>query len=245
MVLKRVPPTEMFGKQNEESERRDRGLLDALRIDGAQFVRLYEKMQALIAGLNDTVTTLVAAALAGVISPAGVTTGGSVSASGNIGAGGEVSGNHATFPGGVNSVDVYNRLLTYGGGYKNQYIHADGNMGYVPSLREFKQDVEEWVFDPAILSYLRVVTFRYIAAVERLGDKAEQELGLIAEELLDLGYCWLIDYEVRYTEAGAQAPVPYQGEVVSRPIGVKYERLSLIIVSWAQSIEERLAAAGI
>lgn len=164
---------------------------------------------------------------------------------GAVSAGGEVSGNHATFPGGVNSVDVYNRLLTYGGGYKNQYIHTDGNMGYVPSSRQFKQDIEEWKFDPSVVSYLRVVTFRYIDAVANLGDEAEQELGLIAEELFELGYHWLVDYQVRYTAEGARVPVPFQGEVEATPFGVKYERVCLILLSWAQSIELRLEAAGI
>lgn len=179
----------------------------------------------------------------GAATVAGAMTVGGALGTGSVSATGEVSGNHATFPGGINSVDVYNRLLTYGGGYKNQYIHQDGNQGYVPSSRQFKQDIEEWKFDPSVVSYLRVVTFRYIDAVANLGDKAEQELGLIAEELFELGYHWLVDYEVYYTEAGRKAPVPFQGEVASRPFGVKYERLSLILLSWAQSIELRLEAS--
>lgn len=181
---------------------------------------------------------------ASLVSTGGASVAGALGA-GSVSASGEVTGNHATFPGGINSVDVYNRLLTYGGGYKNQYIHQDGNQGYVPSSRRFKQDIEEWEFDPSVVSYLRVVTFRYIDAVANLGDKAEQELGLIAEELFELGYHWLVDYEVYYTEAGRKALVPFQGEVASRPFGVKYERLSLILLSWAQSIELRLEAAGI
>ncbi|MDQ0894417.1 tail fiber domain-containing protein [Agromyces ramosus] len=199
---------------------------------------------------GDTISTPANVQGGGLVSTGAASIAGSMTVGGTVVAGavsatGEVSGNHATFPGGINSVDVYNRLLTYGGGYKNQYIHIDGNQGYVPSSRQFKQDIEEWKFDPSIVSYLRVVTFRYIAAVENLGDEAEQELGLIAEELFELGYHWLVDYEVRYTEKGARVPVPFQGEVESIPFGVKYERICLILLSWAQSIELRLEAAGI
>src|SRR5688500_2546026 len=109
-MVGRVPETESFGQQNAEREKQRREVRDALRFDGSQFVRLYEKMQALVADLNTTVSALVASALAGIINPAGVVTGGSVSASGSVSAGGEVSGNHATFVNGVNSTDVYNRL---------------------------------------------------------------------------------------------------------------------------------------
>ena len=227
---------------------------------GTSLTSLKQQVEAKLAELDATVTALVAAALSnyytiagtdakvaspGNIAPGHVTASGNVTSSGAVSAAGEVSGNHATFPGGVNSTDVYNRQQTYGGGYKNQYIHTDGNMGYVPSSRQFKQDIEEWKFDPSIVSYLRVVTFRYIAAVENLGDKAEQELGLIAEELFELGYHWLVDYQVRYTAEGAKVPAPYQGEVEAVPFGVKYERICLILLSWAQSIELRLEAAGI
>lgn len=33
----RVPPTERFGRQNQEAEKRNRDIRDALRIDGAQY----------------------------------------------------------------------------------------------------------------------------------------------------------------------------------------------------------------
>jgi len=212
-MVGRIPPTEMFGRQNADKERRDREMADALRIDGSQFVRLYEKMQALIANLTTTVTTLVSSALAGTISPGAVATSG------------DVSGDHATFPGGVNSVGVYNMLLTYGGPYSSQYVHSDGTMGYVPSSLRFKQDVETAILDPAVLSYLRVVTYRYIAAVENLGDGAAVEVGLIAEEVDELGLTWLVDYDAD-----------------GKPLGVRYDRLALIFIPWMQNVEERLTA---
>ena len=180
--------------------------------------------------------------------------GASVAATGTVSgaavaASGEVSGNHATFPGGVNSLDVYNRLLTYGGPYSSQYIHSDGNMGYVPSSGEFKRDVEMWACDPVIVSYLRVVSFRYIRAVENLGDAADVEVGLIAEEVHALGFHWLIDYAARLTEAGKVTPVPFAPEFEWRPFGVKYERVSMVLLiavqsllAWRETVESRLAA---
>ncbi|MCU1408455.1 MAG: hypothetical protein JWM23_535 [Microbacteriaceae bacterium] len=163
-----------------------------------------------------TVTSTGDVAAAGIVSAA------SVSATG------QVSGDTALFPGGVNSVDVYNRLLTYGGGYKNQYVHVDGSMGYVPSSRRFKQDITTAALNPAVLSYLRVVTYRYIAAVQNPEYEAATEVGLIAEEVHDLGLTWLVDYD----DEGL-------------PMGVKYDRLALVFIPWMQSVEERLAAAGL
>jgi hypothetical protein len=158
-----------------------------------------------------------------------------VNAGGNVNATGNVNGSHGVFPGGVNSTDVYNHLLTYGGGYRAQYIHIDGTMGYVPSSRQFKQDEKPAVLDPKTVRRLQLVTFRYIAAVTELGDGAAIEYGLIAEEVDALGLTWLVDYD----EAG-------------KPFGLKIERVALALIPVIQdddsrltAIEKRLAAAGI
>lgn len=58
-MSRRVPQTERFGQQNAERDSERKKVRDTLRIDGSQFVRLYEKMQALIAGIADTVTNVV------------------------------------------------------------------------------------------------------------------------------------------------------------------------------------------
>lgn len=235
-----VPPSEHFGKQNAEREEQRRGVADALRIDGSQFVRLYEKMQALVANLQTTVTNLVNA-----LTYTRAQIDSKIASPGNISPGNVSASGRGTFPAGVTSTGVYNTLLTYGGPYSSQYVHQDGTMGFVPSSRRFKQDIESWTFDPATISYLRVVTFRYIDAVERLGDEAASELGLIAEEVHELGLHWLVDYKLIYTDEGAKAVPPYQGERAVLPFGVKIERISLVLIGWAQSIEARLDAAGI
>jgi hypothetical protein len=162
---------------------------------------------------STTAQMLAAIASPGAISPTTVT------------ASGQVLGDTGKFPGGVNSVGVYNLLLTYGGPYSSQYIHQDGNMGYVPSSRRFKQDIETMEIDIAVLQQLRLVSFRYIEAVKNLGDDAAVEVGLIAEEVDALGLKWLVDYDTE-----------------GKPFGIKYDRLALLFIPWAQSIENRLAA---
>ncbi|TFC00253.1 MULTISPECIES: tail fiber domain-containing protein [unclassified Cryobacterium] len=157
--------------------------------------------------------------------PAGSHVTGNVSATGTVTATGAVSGATGTFGSGVASTGVYTTLLTYGGGYKAQYVHVDGTMGYVPSSRQFKQDITPTTLDPALLTALQLVTFRYIDAVDNLGDQAETELGLIAEDVDALGLHWLVDYDSDH-----------------KPTGLKYERLALLVIPWAQSIEARLAA---
>lgn len=180
---------------------------------------------------------------AALVSTGGASVAGTVTA-GAISISGAATANTGTFPTGVNSVGVYNTLLTYGGPYAAQWVHSDGTMGYVPSSRRFKQDIDTFPFDPAV-SYLRVVTFRYIDAVNRHGEDAEYELGLIAEEVHDLGLIHAVDYKLVYTDEGAQVPVPYQGEMELRPFGVRWDRVMFLLIPWLQSIEARLDAAGI
>ncbi|WP_166788708.1 tail fiber domain-containing protein [Cryobacterium sp. HLT2-28] len=146
-------------------------------------------------------------------------------APGTVTASSAVSGTTGTFPTGVSSTGVYSKLLTYGGAYNAQYVHVDGTMGYVPSSRRYKQDIMPATLDPHLLNALQLVTFRYIAAVDNLGDDAVTELGLIAEDVDALGLSWLVDYDTD-----------------GKPNGVKYERLALLMIPWAQSIEARLSA---
>jgi len=129
---------------------------------------------------------------------------------------------------GMNSVGVYTTLLTYGGSFSSQYVHQDGTMGYVPSSLRFKTDVATYELEIATLRQLRVVSFRYIAAVENLGDAAETQVGLIAEEVHALGIHWLVDY----------GP---DGE----PVGLKYEMLAIVTLLWCQYLDSRMEANGL
>lgn len=145
---------------------------------------------------------------------------------GNVSASGTISGSTGTFPTGVNSVGVYNNLLT--SAYRVQYVWSGGDMGYVPSSRRFKEDITDAPDVKAAMLAMRVVTFRYKVAVEELGDDAAVEWGVIAEELHGLGLHWAVDYD----DEGL-------------PFGVKYERLALACIPVIQDHELRLQAAGL
>ena len=159
---------------------------------------------------------------------------GNVTATGTVSAGGAVSGSTGTFHGGVKSTDVYNRLVS-GSPYKVQYVDSSGQMGYVPSSRRYKRDIVTATLDVrSIMAELRVVTFRYLGAVELSGKEAAVEWGVIAEEIHDLGLTWLVDYN----EEG-------------NPDGVKHERFAILLILAAKDqqaqiddIDSRLALAG-
>jgi hypothetical protein len=150
-----------------------------------------------------------------------------VASPGDISPGNVTSSGTGVFPVGVKSLGVYNLLLTHA--YRVQYITGDdGSMGYVPSSRRFKQDIVTAPDVKEAALAIRVVNFRYIQAVQDLGDEAAVEWGVIAEELHDLGLTWAVDYD----DEGL-------------PFGVKYERLMLAVIPVMQDHEDRLRAAGL
>lgn len=171
--------------------------------DGAQTGRRVQKLEELIAAIPDI--------------SAGISTG-NVDASGYVHAVGMVTGDA-----GVRSVGAYNTLVS-GSPYKVQYIMDDGTMGYVPSSLRYKQDIETAELDVrAIMQQLRVVTFRYIGAVQLRGDDAVVEWGLIAEEVHAIGLWWLVDYD----ENG-------------NPDGLKHERWAVLLILDAQDKQRQI-----
>jgi hypothetical protein len=147
---------------------------------------------------------------------------GNVNATGNVTADGT-----GTFTAGVNSPAVYSNLVS-AGPYRVQYIASSGAMGYVPSSRQFKTDIQTAPTVTEAMLAMRVVTFRYLNAVQELGDGAAVEWGVIAEEIHELGLTWLVDYDSE-----------------GNPQGVKYERLVLATIPVLQDHEDRLNAAGL
>lgn len=125
---------------------------------------------------------------------------------------------------GLRSAGVYSNLLSTS--YRAVWVtSSNGDLGYVPSSRRFKQD-EALAPDVAeALMGIQVVTYRYKQAVEELGDAAALEWGVIAEDLHALGLTWLVDYD----EDGS-------------PFGVRYDRLALALLPTVQDHEARIAA---
>ena len=198
--------------------------------DATQMNRAIETLTQLVNDLPGQID----AALATAVNTGNVTATGNITAAGSISASGPVSGSSGTFNSGVRSLDVYNRLVS-GSPYKVQYVDSSGQMGYVPSSRRYKRDIVTAELDVrSIMAQLRVVTFRYLGAVELSGTEAAVEWGVIAEEIHDLGLTWLVDYN----EDGL-------------PDGVKHERFAILLIMAAQDqqsqiddLDERLSTIG-
>lgn len=202
----RIPTTDRFGEQNAEKEAQGRKLDDALRIDGSQFVRLYEKMQELIAGLGTTVSNLVAqltytraevddklddvdTALAGKAPTVHTHTQEQVTGvwSKNVdnGSSGTVRTGDVYAPGAV----AYNITGTR----RTVWIEdATGRLGYAPSTETAKTHIRAADIDPAAVLAIEPVVFEYVAEWEERRRRAA-----LPSPYRD----WNPDYEV-HTETG-------------------------------------------
>lgn len=203
-----VPDDGELGKLRRLIEQMQREIREIGRPTGGQFADQLQTLRELVDGLITQVN--------GIFS-------GYVQAGGNI----TSTAGAGTFPAGVNSTGVYGNLVSTGA-YRVQYINVSGAMGYVPSSRQFKQDIQTAPSADEAMLAMRVVTFRYKQAVEEIGEDAALEWGVIAEEMHDLGLTWLVDYDAD-----------------GKPEGVKYERLVLAVIPVVQDHERRLVAAGL
>ncbi|MGV8912248.1 MAG: tail fiber domain-containing protein [Rhodoglobus sp.] len=159
------------------------------------------------------------------VTSGGTIQGATVVSTGNVSAAGAVSGSTGTFHGGVKSIDVYNRLVS-GSPYKVGYVDNTGQLGYVPSSRRYKRDIRTAQLDVrSVMAKLRVVTFRYLNAVEMSGKDAPTEWGVIAEEIHELGLTWLVDYN----EDG-------------KPDGVKHERFAILLIMASKEQQTQIDA---
>lgn len=113
---------------------------------------------------------------------------------------------------------VYGNSLS--GSWRNVYIKSTGELGWVASSRQFKKNIKTWSPDRQAILAMRLVEFQYKVAIDP--DGAIQH-GLIAEELHELGLTWLVDYGT----SGV-------------PEGVRYDLISLALLSVVQDHEERL-----
>lgn len=185
--------------------------------------QIFEATKKLEQALDD-IGSYVDAYLATGFTTGSMTASGSITVGGNATVTGTVTGT-----GGLTSTDVYNRLVTGSGSYRTVYVNTLGQLGQTVSSRQFKQDITDASIDPADVLAMRLVNYRYKAAVENLGDDAPLEVGVIAEEVDELGLSWLIDYDV-----------DDQGNAT--PFGFKYERLALALFAVVQEQERRIAA---
>lgn len=210
-----------------------RRLRELERPTGTSLNSLVAQVQAALANINATVAAAVAAnsytraqidskiASPGNISPGSVTAGGSISSAGNISASGQVIS-----AGVVNSPGTKANTVTVG--YSAVYIDSSGNMGGNTSSRRFKQDISAVKTDVPGFLGLSTYRFRYIDAVDELGDEAPWEFGLMAEDVVKVAP-WACFYE--------------EDGVTVR--GINYDRLVVAAINVLQDHERRLKAAGL
>ncbi|BAU99610.1 tail fiber domain-containing protein [Aurantimicrobium minutum] len=135
-----------------------------------------------------------------------------------------LTGGYLNVWGGVKSTGVYNTSVTYGA-YRAVWVNVDGTFGQTASSRTVKQDIEPTTLDADAILDAEIVDFRYIDAVEALGKEAPIEVGVIAEQLLEVG----LEKFVYFNEDGS-------------PAGVHYERLAVAIIPQLQKQAQRLSA---
>jgi hypothetical protein len=187
-------------------------------------------VQSLTTNLQKEITALIGANVTtGIVTASGAITGASVNVTGAAtSATLAVSGTSsqtgdATFGGILRVPSIYNNSIT--SSYRAVYTTSvDGALGYNLSSAIYKQDIANYTLDPKVLNALRIVSFRYIAAVEEYGDDAATEIGFLAEEVDALGLQWLVDYRD------------------GKPDGIKFDRLAVAALGLAQSHETRIAA---
>lgn len=102
---------------------------------------------------------------------------------------------------------------------------STGRLGFSSSTRTVKQDIAPADLDAETLLNLQIVSFRYIAAVQQLGEDAATEIGLIAEDVADLGLEWLV---IRDADGAPQ--------------GIHYDLIGLAALAAAQHALQYTAA---
>lgn len=108
---------------------------------------------------------------------------------------------------GIPSVGAPGYMLGY------NFDGTNWSVCFTTSSARYKQDIETADLDPDAVLGIRPVTFRDISSVEKSGDDAPVNFGVIAEELHDLG---LGDLLVTYKD----------GE----PDAVKYDRIAVALL---------------
>ena len=135
-----------------------------------------------------------------------------ISATGSLNLGGDVIN--------LNATEIHPYGMPYTGGGTPIVMEVSGGapvMKLSSSAAKFKQDIETYEVDPETVLAIRTVLFRDRSAVEERGDDAPQLVGVIADELHDLGLTHFVDYD----EAGEVR-------------GARYDRIWIALLSLAK-----------
>lgn len=119
-----------------------------------------------------------------------------VSAVGSVAATGDmVATGTGSFAFGVTSVGMYNQSVAGMGGFRTVSVALNGVTGGLTSSERYKTDIIPAEVPLEALRALRVVFYRYLAQVPFSQDAEPVNLGLIAEQVDELGFTWLVDYD--------------------------------------------------
>ena len=118
---------------------------------------------------------------------------------------------------------AYTTSVAYGS-YRAVWVNSDGLFGHTASNRASKQDIVPTSLDADAILDAEIVDFRYKVAVEKEGDDATLEVGVIAEQLIDAG----LERFVFFGDDG-------------EPEGVHYERLAIAIIPQLQKQAKQIA----
>jgi len=188
--------------------------------DVVRRVRVLEQTMNVVLALAGNAKALAAAIQTGLgtLASSGTTWLGPVASPSTIS-----SSTDLTVGGLIRSPSTYTNSISTS--FRNVFVTSvDGAFGFNLSSGKFKQDIETAQVAAADVLKLRLVTFRYIAAVEKYGEAAAVEHGFIAEEVEAAGLGWLVDYD----EHGD-------------PLTLKFHLISMAMLVVAQDQERRLA----
>lgn len=129
--------------------------------------------------------------------------------------------------GNLYSTGVYNTSVAYGA-YRAVWVNVDGTLGHTASTINVKQDVVDADLTADAVRSLRVVNYKYIDDVEKNGENATIQIGLIAEELL----------EIPGMEKFVFFDPDENGEM--QPAGIHYEMLALALIPLVQETANRV-----
>lgn len=117
-------------------------------------------------------------------------------------------------------------------GFPNCLIDATGRIIRDSSSRRYKQDIEDWTPDGSTILDLKPKTFRMRSDVRRDPDTTNRHLGLIAEEVDELG---LTEFVI-YNEDGSPESVAYDRLALGLLEVVKEQQAQLDgLTQWAST----------
>lgn len=156
-----------------------------------------------------------------------------INVTGNITAGGTITANTA-----YNSLATYSRDVSGFGGFRTMSVNIIGMIGYASSSLRNKELVGEAVdkVTKQQLRDLRLVFFRYLAASPFDQEQQPVLLGLLAEQVHEIGLTWLVIYDDKgRPESLVDFAVPFLGLLLAQMLADDYDVLEKRVAALEKS----------